>query len=333
VTRRKVKTKPAAKRRAAKRATEGVGRRAAPAPTRKTAPVIEPAYAKINLFLHVVGKRKDGYHLLDSLIVFADVHDTIEARPAASLSLVVKGPFAAALKKSGAPQNNLVLRAARALRTAAKVRAGAKIILTKRLPVASGIGGGSADAAATLKALARLWQLDIDAAALARIGLALGADVPVCLAGKAAYVGGIGDTLAPTSVLPAAPMVLVNPGIAVPTKSVFKRRSGAFSEPGRFADPARNAIALGILLARTHNDLTVAALGIAPVIADAMARLFAQPGCSIARMSGSGATCYGIFETDEQAAAATAALGAAHRKWWVQQTRLVVDTATVQPMR
>ncbi|MGE0735101.1 MAG: 4-(cytidine 5'-diphospho)-2-C-methyl-D-erythritol kinase [Alphaproteobacteria bacterium] len=327
MTRAKAKQKTAAKKRTAKRTKP-----AAPSLAPPVAPVVEPACAKINLFLHILGKRKDGYHLLDSLVVFADVHDTIEVRPAKSLSLTVKGPFAAALKKSGATRNNLVLRAARALQKAAKVRSGAAIALTKRMPVASGIGGGSADAAATLRALARLWQLNVDDAAMAKIGLALGADVPVCLAGKAAYVGGVGDALAPASVLPAAPMVLVNPGIAVPTKTVFKRRTGAFSEPGRFADPARNATALGILLARTHNDLTVPALGIAPVIADIIARLFAQPGCSIARMSGSGATCYGIFETDAQAEAAAAALRAMHRKWWVQQTQLVADTAAVAPI-
>ena len=170
----------------------------------------EPAPAKVNLYLHLTGRRDDGYHLLDSLVVFAGIGDTLSAAPAETLSLQVTGPFAAGL--AGEP-DNLVLRAARALAAAAGVAAGAHLVLDKHLPVASGIGGGSADAAAALRLLCRLWRVTPQPAALARLAAGLGADVPVCLAGHAARMGGIGERLEPAPVLPACGIVLVNPGI------------------------------------------------------------------------------------------------------------------------
>jgi len=273
------------------------------------------APAKVNLYLHVLGRRPDGYHLLDSLIVFAGIGDEVAVTPAADLALVVEGPFAGVVP---AGPENLVLRAARLLAERMGVSAGARIRLTKRLPVAAGIGGGSADAAAALKALCALWRVDPDPAAMAGLALSLGADVPVCLAGVPAFVGGVGEDIAPPPPLPTAWMVLVNPGVAVSTPHIFKARTGAFSAAGRFRAAPEDAAALFAALAGCRNDLTAAALTLAPAIADALAALGAQPGCALARMSGSGATCFGLFAEAGHAAAAAAAIAAAHAPWWVK---------------
>ncbi|SUS07043.1 4-diphosphocytidyl-2-C-methyl-D-erythritol kinase [uncultured Defluviicoccus sp.] len=278
-----------------------------------TPPVVVEAPAKINLYLHVVGRRADGYHLLDSLAVFAGIGDTIEAAPAEALTLSIDGPFA---RELGNEEDNLVLRAAHALAAASGRPAAARIRLTKRLPVASGIGGGSADAAATLHALARLWRLDFEPAALAAIGLALGADVPVCVYGRSAFFAGIGEVVTPAPTLPPAWLVLVNPGIALPTPRVFKARSGGFSGPGRFAAGPADAAELAAVLKLRGNDLTEAAVHLAPVIGTVLAELEALPGALLTRMSGSGATCFALFA--EQAAAETAAENLRTRQpgWW-----------------
>src|SRR3954468_6142657 len=181
----------------------------------------ECASAKINLHLHVVGRRPDGYHLLDSLVVFAGAADALTVEPSDGLSLAVAGPFAAGLYGEA---DNLVLRAARALAAHAGVPATGRLVLEKNLPVASGIGGGSADAAAALRLLARFWGVDVGQEALAAIAALLGADVPVCLAGRAAVMSGIGEIRAPAPPMPAAGMVLVNPGVAVSTPAVFRAR-------------------------------------------------------------------------------------------------------------
>jgi 4-diphosphocytidyl-2-C-methyl-D-erythritol kinase len=251
----------------------------------------EQAPAKINLYLHVTGKRADGYHLLDSLAVFAGVGDGLTAAPADDLQLTIDGPFGAGL--TAAP-DNLVLRAARALAAQAGHPPAAKLVLTKNLPIASGIGGGSADAAATLRVLTRLWGLAPASASLAKLALELGADVPVCLASQPAQMAGIGEILSPVPRLPAIGMVLVNPGVAVTTPAVFKTRQGGFSDapvlPPGFADTA----ALVAFLRETQNDLETAAIALAPVIGDVLAALAACPGVQLARMSGSGATCFAI---------------------------------------
>jgi 4-diphosphocytidyl-2-C-methyl-D-erythritol kinase len=286
--------------------------------------VVRLAPAKVNLYLHVVGRRADGYHLLDSLIVFAGVGDDLAVAPAPDLTLAVDGPFGPLVP---AGPENLVLRAARALAQRMGVKAGARIRLTKRLPVAAGIGGGSADAAAALKALSALWRIEPDPGTMADLALALGADVPVCLAGRPAFVGGIGEDIALPPPLPPAWMVLVNPGIAVATPQIFKARSGAFSTPGRFSSAPQDAAALFAQLGRCRNDLTGAALTLAPVIADVLAALAAQPGCALSRMSGSGATCFGLFAEAGQAAAAAAAIAAAHARWWVQPAPMLAGAA------
>uniref|UniRef100_UPI000E667EDB 4-(cytidine 5'-diphospho)-2-C-methyl-D-erythritol kinase n=1 Tax=Virgifigura deserti TaxID=2268457 RepID=UPI000E667EDB len=246
---------------------------------RRTVRVDAPA--KVNLYLHLLGRRADGLHRLDSLIVFAGVGDSVTVEAAPDLTLAVDGPFADRLPSD---DDNLVLRAARFLAEAfgSDNRTGATIRLTKRLPVAAGVGGGSADAAATLLALMRLWKIRPGEKQLDRIALMLGADLPVCLAGSPCFVGGIGEELAPVPPLPPAHLVLVNPGVPLPTAAVFQARSGPFSEAARFAEAPADAAALAALLAARGNDLTVAACGLAPAVAAMLAALDATPGCLLA---------------------------------------------------
>jgi 4-diphosphocytidyl-2-C-methyl-D-erythritol kinase len=277
------------------------------------------APAKLNLYLHVVGRRADGYHLLDSLVAFAAPADEVIAEPAPALSLTVRGPYAAAL--GDAPRDNLVWRAAERLAAQVERPAAAALTLVKNLPVASGIGGGSSDAAATLKALAALWRLDPGATDLAALGETLGADVPVCLAARAAWLGGIGESVEPTPPLPPVTALLVNPGIALSTPAVFKARQGAYSAPARFAMPA-DAAALAALLAARRNDLTPAAVALVPAVGNMLDRLAALEGVLLARMSGSGATCFALFAAPEAAAAAEARLRAERPGWWVAAGRL-----------
>lgn len=273
--------------------------------------VREAAPAKVNLYLHVLGRRADGYHRLDSLVAFAGCGDLLEVRPAETLRLELAGPFAAALATEA---DNLVLRAAQALAAAAGVPARAVLRLDKHLPVASGIGGGSADAAATLRALTRLWNLPAERIPLGRLAAGLGADVPVCLAGRPARMGGIGEMLTAAPDLPRSGLVLVNPRIALPTAAVFRARSGGFSAPPALPAAWPTAAAMAADLARCSNDLEAAAIALCPPIAAVLAALRAQPDCLLARMSGSGATCFGLFADAERAGRAAATL--ADTGWW-----------------
>jgi len=277
------------------------------------AAIVAFAPAKINLYLHIVGKRPDGYHLISSLMVFAGIGDDIAVAPGRELSLTIDGPFAASL---AADSNNLAMRAAERLAAQLGVAADAAIRLTKRLPVASGIGGGSTDAAATLRALVRLWGKDPGSEALRRIGLALGADVPVCLVGRPSLVSGIGETIEPAPRLPPVWLALVNPGVAVPTREVFAARSGAFSSPLPLLESPRDAADLAQALALRGNDLAEPAQRLAPVIGEVLAAIQATPGCLLARMSGSGATCFGLFAKQESAERAARAIAAARPDWW-----------------
>jgi len=272
----------------------------------------EFAPAKINLHLHVTGRRPDGYHLLNSLVVFAGVGDRLSVVPADGFSLAVEGPFAAGLDGEG---DNLVLRAGRALAGLAGVPVRGKLVLEKNLPVSSGIGGGSADAAAALRLLSRFWGVAPAADDLLPLAAKLGADVPVCLGSKSAIMSGIGEVLEPAPTLPDAGILLVNPGVAVSTPAVFRARAGGFTEAARFpaagwSDPQALAAALG----GTRNDLEAPALALAPEVADALTALAALPGCLLARMSGSGATCFGLFPS--AAAAAEAAERVRRPGWW-----------------
>jgi 4-diphosphocytidyl-2-C-methyl-D-erythritol kinase len=283
--------------------------------------VVEAAPAKLNLYLHVLGRRADGYHELDSLVAFADIHDTVTVRPAAAgsgLSLAIDGPFAPALLADSLA-DNLVTRAARMLAEAAgRSNPDIAITLNKRLPVASGIGGGSADAAACLRALARLWDIAGDDPMLQPLAACLGADVPVCLAGRPSYFGGIGDRLDPAPPLPPCAVVLVNPGLPLATPAVFRARTGPFSEPARFAETPADARDLARLLAERHNDLTAPAQTLAPVIGTVLQSLSATPGCLLARLSGSGATCFALYADRNEAVFAAASLARTYPGWWVR---------------
>ena len=278
-----------------------------------TLQAVEPASAKINLFLHVTGRRDDGYHLLDSLVVFSGIGDRLWAEPAPGLSLRVIGPFAAGLDRES---DNLVLRAARALAAAAGIEPKAALVLEKNLPVASGIGGGSADAAAALRLLNRFWCIGLEPAALHRIAATIGADVPVCLRGHPTRMRGVGDRLDPPPLLPSFGLLLVNPGVALSTADVFRARSGDFSPeaslPAAWPDAASMARDLGGLT----NDLQSPAIALQPVIQSVIAAIAARPGCLLARMSGSGATCFGLFSSGQEAARQAAALARPGRWTW-----------------
>lgn len=279
--------------------------------------VTEAAPAKINLFLSVTGRRvTDGYHLLDSLVVFGCAADTVLATPAESgIDLAVEGPEAAALADES---DNLVLRAARLLAEAVGTPARAAALrLIKRLPVASGIGGGSADAAAALRALDRLWGLGLDTARLRELALRLGADVPVCVGARPARMGGIGERLTPAPPLPPSWLLLANPRLAVPTAAVFSARAAfgaAFSAEAILPSGGwPDAASLAADLRRLGNDLEAPACLLCPPIAAVLAALAALPGCLLARMSGSGATCFGLFAEAGDAHRGAAALPPA---WW-----------------
>ncbi len=274
----------------------------------------EPAPAKVNLFLHVTGRRGDGYHLLDSLAVFGPAADSLEAAPAPALTLSVEGPFGGALAGEA---DNLVLRAARALARAAAeaapLRGGAALRLVKRLPVASGVGGGSADAAAALRLLDRLWGLGFGTERLSGLAAALGADVPVCVPSRPARMGGVGGDLSPAPAFPECGLLLANPGVALATPAVFRARTGAFSAPAILPERWADAAAMARDLSRLHNDLEAPAIALCPPVGAVLAALRALPGCLLARMSGSGATCFGLFADAASADRAAALLPAT---WW-----------------
>lgn len=278
----------------------------------------EFAYAKVNLTLHVTGQRDDGYHLLDSLVVFAGIADRLYAARSGVSSLTLEGPFGAEIP---ADMNNLVLQAAALF----SPDQGVAFTLAKHLPPASGIGGGSADAAAAIRAILRMLNEEGDAnaieamfASLDRAAvLRLGADVPVCLMSRPARMRGVGEDVASVN-CPECWITLVNPRVEVPTPQVFARLHSKTNAamPEVLPDWA-DARALADWLQSQRNDLEAPALAIAPVIADALAALRAQPATLIARMSGSGATCFALSETKSEAEAIAAAVQAQNPKWWV----------------
>jgi 4-diphosphocytidyl-2-C-methyl-D-erythritol kinase len=284
--------------------------------------LVESAPAKVNLTLRVVGRRADGYHDLESLVAFADIGDEVSFAPFGALALTVSGPGAT---QAGAGADNLVIKAAAAL--AARV-AGLRLgtfHLDKRLPVAAGLGGGSADAAAALRLLARANDLAADDGRLFDAARVTGADVPVCLDPRPRLMRGIGDILSGPLKLPPLPAVLVNPGVALSTKAVFARWVAA-GEPAAF-DASRFAMTSSRddclqLLAVQANDLEPAAIALAPAIAEVLVGLRALSGCRLARMSGSGATCFGLFSTAAAAIEGAKTLARSHPQWWVRATAL-----------
>lgn len=282
------------------------------------------APAKINLALHVCGRRGDGYHLLDSLVVFAGVGDRITARAASDFHLDITGPFADGL---AAESDNLVLRAARWLAAKTGASRGAHLSLEKNLPIASGIGGGSSDAAATLIACARMWGANADSLPHVELAAALGADVPVCLVRRPALMRGIGEDVTVLSSLPAAWLVLANPGLPLATKAVFSALNGRYSAALEPMPPCADAADLARYLARQHNSLAAPAIELLPVIAVILNALSATPGCLLARLSGSGPTCFGLYATEAAAQSAASALKAAHSDWWLTPAPMLTGTA------
>ncbi|WP_413204350.1 4-(cytidine 5'-diphospho)-2-C-methyl-D-erythritol kinase [Rhodospirillum sp. A1_3_36] len=290
--------------------------------------VIEAAPAKVNLTLHVTGKRPDGYHELESLVVFSGVHDTLIAEPAEDFSLSITGPNAQGLEGEG---DNIISRAAHRLADLTGKRVCARLILIKRLPVAAGIGGGSADAAATLRALNRLWGLDRALGAYMELARGLGADVPVCLRGEAVTMAGIGEILTPAPVLPPTWLLLVNPMKPVSTPAVFKARRAGFSAANPLVEEPEDGGAFAAALALRTNDLADPARLVEPEISDVLTAIEDAPGCLLSRMSGSGATCFGLFADAESCAEAARTLGEEKSGWWVSAAPLVTQTSEIQP--
>lgn len=292
-----------------------------------TAPLTTRARAKVNLSLRILGRRADGYHELESLVAFAGVGDTLTLEPGPSLSLTMSGPRSPGLS---AADDNLVLRAARALADAMPGLRAGRFHLVKRLPVASGIGGGSADAAAALRLLARANDLPLTAPELIQAAARVGADVPVCLEARARVMAGIGERLGPALRLPPLFAVLVNPGVPVETAMVFRELGLA---AGRSLPLQGEAMTQAIgqggsredlisLLSRSTNDLEAPALRVAPILPSVLTRLSRLPGSRLARMSGSGATCFALFDDCRQSAAAARLLAAEQPDWWVKPTVL-----------
>ena len=286
--------------------------------------ISETAPAKINLYLHVGPLRPDGLHQLASLFVFATKGDDITIEAASELSLTIEGPFADALADLP-PTKNIMWDAAQALRNATGVRQGAAITLRKNLPIASGVGGGSADAAATLRGLISLWRPEISAAALSNLAFGLGADVPACLSAAPMYVTGAGENISKGPVLPPLWVCLVNPGIDMPTGPIFHAFDAAFpapQTPEATAIDASDYETLKALLETTRNDLEPMARQQAPAIDAVIAFLTAQPQMLISRMSGSGATCFALFSRER--AAADAARRARAEGWWAMASPLAM---------
>lgn len=280
------------------------------------------APAKINLFLHVLGRRDDGYHLIESLVGFADVGDELALELAARLSLTIDGPMAGGL---AAEDDNLVLRTARLFLAAFPQARAGRFFLTKNLPVASGLGGGSSDAATALRLLCRANQMDATDPRVLAIARELGADVPVCVEARPRLMRGIGHELGPVLAHTDTPALLINPGVAVETRAVF---SGLGLQPGQRLLPPAGASSGGDRLARlaaeTRNDLEAPAKAITPKIERVLKALGTAAGCRLARMSGSGATCFGLFESEADVLQAAETLRMREALWWLQPCRIQV---------
>jgi len=280
---------------------------------------VERAPAKINLTLRVLGRRADGYHELESLVAFAGLADTLSLQPADAVSLDISGPFAAAC---GPPAGNLVLKAAAALRERVGGLKAGHFRLDKTIPVAGGLGGGSADAAAALRLLARLNGLAVHDPRLADAALAVGADVPVCLDPRPRIMRGIGEKLSPPVGLPRLAAVLVNPGVPLATRDVFAAFAGTPKSKDSLGVVPRDMDGLIAFLRRHDNDLTEAAIARAPAVAEVLEVLHVLPGLLLARMSGSGPTCFALFASESEVSAAAQHLRTERNDWWVHGGRI-----------
>jgi len=281
------------------------------------ATLLERAPAKINLTLRVCGRRADGYHELESLVTFADVADSLRLQPAPEDRLEVTGPFA---RMSGPSSENLVLKACAAIRDRFSDLKGGYFLLEKNIPVAAGLGGGSADAAAALRLMAHANGLSLDDDRFMSAARAVGADVPVCLDPRPRIMRGVGEVLSRALDLPLIPAVLVNPGVPLATRDVFARMTIEKRTPF-VGDVPREFDALIGFLKGDQNDLTTAASACAPVVAEVLDTLQSLPAVQLARMSGSGATCFALFRTTTEAAAAAQRLSE-KKSWWLRATSL-----------
>lgn len=286
------------------------------------------APAKINLFLHVTGRRADGFHLLDSLVAFTEYGDGLSVVPDDRLILEIDGPFAPELGDDHG--QNLVLRAGDLLNQVSGSHRGGRINLTKNLPIAAGIGGGSADAAAALRLMSRLWEIDAPAQTLYDIASRLGADVPVCLVSEPSVFAGIGERITPVPALPPCGVVLVNAREQVPTPAVFAARTGGFTPEIGWPVAANMTFDEMIrLLAMRRNDLGLAARSVSPVIGDVLGAIDATQGCRLARLSGSGGTCFGLYESGETAHRAAAKISDMNPHWWVAPTAFLTSAPEI----
>lgn len=289
------------------------------------------APAKINLYLHVLGRNPDGLHALDSLVVFTELGDLVSVRPDQTLALEVSGPFANSI---GPAANNLVMRAAKALAQEAGIQdPGARIELVKNLPPASGLGGGSSDAAAAIRLLSRLWNITLDPERAMLLALSLGADVPVCLFAAPAHVRGIGEQITPAPTPPPMYALLANPGIELPTGLVFEALAGRFGAAATPMPPGfRNSADFARWLGALRNDLQAPAIELAPQIGAVLDALGAQAGCLLARMSGSGATCFGLFAIEARMRAAALALKRRRPALWLAPAKIRGVTPALEPV-
>jgi 4-diphosphocytidyl-2-C-methyl-D-erythritol kinase len=280
----------------------------------------DTACAKVNLTLRILGRRPDGYHEIESLVVFADVADRLSLDPGRALGLTVSGTLAA---QAGPDTENLIIKAANALGRQGPSLTMGHFELDKNLPAQAGLGGGSADAAAALRLLARLNGLDLDDPRVVRAARETGADVPVCLAQRPRWMGGIGEILSPPLRIPRLHALLLRPDVALATKDVFAAlKAQPLGETTRRPFPSLPTGEQEVMtfIMSGLNDLERPAVAIAPAVASALALLREQPSCLLARMSGSGSACFGLFTTDQAAAQARAAIAAARAGWWTVQT-------------
>jgi 4-diphosphocytidyl-2-C-methyl-D-erythritol kinase len=281
------------------------------------------AYAKLNLFLHITGKRSDGYHFLESLTSFTEFGDHIDVSESDTLSLEVVGPFAQLLPT--AQDDNLVMRAAQGLQHITGCGKGARIILHKHIPVGAGLGGGSADAAALLRGLAVLWQVPFGDAEGLALAQQLGSDVAACLVNRPAWVTGTGEKVQSVTIRSGAWVVLANPRLPLLTADVYRKFTGPYADISAAPTSLLSLEALTELMRQRHNALEAPATALLPVIRDIVSTLSASPHCAMARMSGSGATCFGLYRDAPAAQEAARQIQLAHPQWWVQATPLKED--------
>lgn len=275
------------------------------------------APAKVNLSLHITGKRADGYHLLDSMVVFTEFGDQLEITESETFSLTCSGDYGDLIASNN---DNLVMKAARGMQQLDGKKSGLKVQLRKLIPVSAGLGGGSADAAAVIRFLCAQWNIDIDSSYVKELALSLGADVPVCLSHNPQQMAGIGEMITHLPIMPSLNLLLVNPKVALATADVFT----AYQHQNRPTPQAWNGKEDLISYLRScRNDLQPAAMSICPVVQEVLSVLSSLPQCLLARMSGSGASCYGVFASEDAMHLASKQLAKEKPGWWQAPTRVL----------